>query len=353
LNANEVYRSQRYLLNPVTSVRPITSNILLTELEELSIVIKSSKMKNQWEKNVSTLKSGLLALLKVVETYEKMESADECIDPASPDHADQLGKLLKEVVASAIPISQELERAVAKVTGLTAPRKSEEIKFCQSADVPTVVDEEMVTVKDGNATQESLILMNVATTALEKSDVEQNGKNPSMEESFVTPIIATSVVQKEDDNKTQQVEVSEQFDVPLEAIGQYVIGKKYMNVHRLQEVYNVIVKTPPLGGTEIMVKGFAKDVAAAKSDIIKNIPSCILTESIEKRFHGVIIGSQGTVIKGLRKDYNVKVDLLEREERIVIAGEKDDCKNVLGVIRSIVARKEKFDAFLVKNRTHV
>ena len=146
--------------------------------------------------------------------------------------------------------------------------------------------------------------------------------------------------------KKEQTEVEEMLIIPSEKIG-FVAGKQFANVNRLREAYGVKVSLPAKGGNEVVIKGTAEDVATAKKDIQESLP-VTLTYQTEDYYIGFIVGHKGVVIRGLRKEYGVTVEINQEQKQVIIDGNKERCGEALLAIESIVAKRKKIDASRVR-----
>ncbi len=145
------------------------------------------------------------------------------------------------------------------------------------------------------------------------------------------------------EKKRQNNQVEVKVLVPADTIG-FVIGYQFSNIHRLESKYGVKVTLPPKGGSDILLTGPADGAAAAEADILDSLP-CRLTHQVEKRYHGAIVGHQGNVINGLRKEYNIDIILIGYENLVVIEGKnKQRCQDALNAIKSIIVKQDEIAA---------
>jgi len=168
---------------------------------------------------------------------------------------------------------------------------------------------------------------------------------PSVETFTADKYVPLRAVAKPIEKLQNRVEVK--VLVPAETIG-FVIGRQFSNIKRLESEYaGVKVSLPARGGSDILLTGPADKVAAAEADILDNIP-CTLTLEVEKRYHGAIVGHQGNVINGLRKEYNVSIDLIGYENLVVIKGNEENCQDALNAFKSIMVKQDEIAARRMK-----
>jgi len=132
-------------------------------------------------------------------------------------------------------------------------------------------------------------------------------------------------------------------DIPKEKWG-YIAGKRKSNIERLEKLYGVRVYMPDkckraAGGGGPYLKGMPDQVAAAKRDIMDNLP-IMQAYPVEKRFFGAIIGCKGKTIQALRRHYRVGISFRDEKE-VVIFGTERRCDNAWRAIRSIVDNCKK------------
>jgi len=137
--------------------------------------------------------------------------------------------------------------------------------------------------------------------------------------------------------KQNNVDVKLEVKVPAEKVG-FVIGKLFTNIKRLEKDFGVKVTLPAKGGSDIWLTGPADKAAAAKEDILGNLP-WTTDYPLQKGLHGAILGPKGDVINGLRKEHNVIIIL--NHENVIIRGCKKQCDAALTSIKSIVAKQRE------------
>jgi len=104
----------------------------------------------------------------------------------------------------------------------------------------------------------------------------------------------------------------------------------------------VTVPSKNSGSNEILVEGLPERVAAAKFDILDNIPY-ILKRDIDTRFVGLIIGKKGEGLKRLSENYDIGI-MFEDNKTAIITGKKENCEAALSEIYSIVEKQFKIVA---------
>jgi len=123
--------------------------------------------------------------------------------------------------------------------------------------------------------------------------------------------------------------------VPSEKM-RFVAGKQFSNKDRLESKYQIRVHIPQRGGEEVELKGRAHRVAAAKEDILANLPAD-QTHVVPKRFIGSIIGRNGEKINELRRRHKVRIDV-KYDNEVTISGAKERCDDAWRDIKAILNR---------------
>ena len=126
--------------------------------------------------------------------------------------------------------------------------------------------------------------------------------------------------------------VKENMYIGPEHMG-YVVGCKLSKVNRLKKIYGVEITLRERGGSQIVIKGSADMVAAAKKDIEESL-ACE-TFFVEKEFVAVIIGPKGERIKTLRIVHNVNIRI-NNEGEVVVFGKKSEREAAKKAIESII-----------------
>ena len=142
---------------------------------------------------------------------------------------------------------------------------------------------------------------------------------------------------EEEDQPEKEVmkQVIVKVHVPSEKM-RFVAGKQFSNKDRLESKYKVRVHIPQRGGEEVELKGLAHRVAAAKEDILMNLPGD-QTHAVPKKFIGSIIGRNGEKINELRRRHKVRIDV-KFDNEVTISGAKERCDDAWSDIKAILNR---------------
>ena len=142
---------------------------------------------------------------------------------------------------------------------------------------------------------------------------------------------------EEEDQPEKEVmkQVIVKVHVPSEKM-RFVAGKQFSNKDRLESKYKVRVHIPQRGGEEVELKGPAHRVAAAKEDILANLPAD-QTHVVPKKFIGSIIGRNGEKINELRRRHKVRIDV-KFDNEVTISGAKERCDDAWSDIKAILNR---------------
>jgi hypothetical protein len=133
------------------------------------------------------------------------------------------------------------------------------------------------------------------------------------------------------------VPVQETMDIPVQ-YHRLLIGQKGEDIRRLSDEANVRIKFPKGGdsATGVLIKGRAADIGAAKELIklrmveledvlLKNFQ---LEVEVDPMYHPSIIGTKGTIINEIRKQFDINIDMPRRDggksNIIVITGYEKD-----------------------------
>jgi len=123
--------------------------------------------------------------------------------------------------------------------------------------------------------------------------------------------------------------------VPAEKMA-FVAGKYHSNKERLERKYSIRVYIPEKGGEVVELKGRADRVAAAKEDILMNLPAD-QNHVVPKKFIGSIIGRNGEKIQELRRRHKVRIQI-KYDNEVFISGAKERCDDAWKDIRAIIDR---------------
>ena len=143
--------------------------------------------------------------------------------------------------------------------------------------------------------------------------------------------------------QTRPVIIEEKVVVPEDMMG-FVAGRQFANSKRIENTYDVKVIIPAKGkGNVIVLQGRDADkLSAAKTDIMESIPFT-LTQPIDPKFVGLIIGYKWQGIKKLCKDHDVKSIEFDDKKTVIIKGKRDCCEAALKAINAIVDKRKDQD----------
>jgi len=122
-----------------------------------------------------------------------------------------------------------------------------------------------------------------------------------------------------------------------------VVGRNASNLDRLRQKYGVKIVRPDWGNFHINKEGPAEMVSAAKKDIEDSLPRTI-NFVIEKKYIGLLIGTKGETITGLRRTNQVKINVGE-EGNVSILGNKCGCESAKSAIESLMESNKKIAEF--------
>jgi len=140
---------------------------------------------------------------------------------------------------------------------------------------------------------------------------------------------------EEEDPEMEDKQVVVRVHVPTEKM-RFVAGKYFSNKERLENKYRIRVSIPDKGGEEITLKGRAERVAAAKEDILVNLPADQIY-AVEPKFVGSIIGRNGYQINKLRRYHKVNIEI-RHEKEVIISGPVERCDAAWRDIKAILNR---------------
>ena len=144
--------------------------------------------------------------------------------------------------------------------------------------------------------------------------------------------------------------IEEEVTVPEDMVG-FIAGRQFANARRLENTYDIKVIIPGKGeGNVIVLQGPDADkLAAARKDIIESIP-VTLTQAIDPKYVGLIIGYKWQGIKRLCKDHDVKSIEFDDKKTVIIKGKKDRCEEALKAINAIVDKRKEQDRAAAASR---
>jgi len=149
--------------------------------------------------------------------------------------------------------------------------------------------------------------------------------------------------QKRDEEERKQVHqqqklVLDKLTVPSDQMG-LVAGKQFANKHRLESTYGIQLTIPFRGeGNDVLLLGPAEQVAAAKIDILEDLP-VVLTYKVDQRLIRSMRSFDAVALEALRREHKVRFKFGPAE--IYIDGRKSRCEKTLTAIQSIIARRSE------------
>ena len=149
-------------------------------------------------------------------------------------------------------------------------------------------------------------------------------------------------------NKASQEQfiVKDTFTIEPNMMG-LVIGRKGHNLKRLEEMYGVVVRLFPRGGSLITVEGPAERVFAAKKDIEQNL-SCKTNFFIKKDCIGLVIGQDGDRSRAMEDALNVKI-VVRNNGEVQVTGKR--CEEAKKAIEEKISCETSF--FVEKDYIHL
>ena len=95
-----------------------------------------------------------------------------------------------------------------------------------------------------------------------------------------------------------------------------------------------------MGGNEVLLRGTAENVTSAKNDIMDLVHPTTLIHPVKKNYLFAIEGHRGKVMNDLCKEYDVRIQIDKKQEKVSITGRKDSCEEALIAIKKIVSKVE-------------
>ena len=155
--------------------------------------------------------------------------------------------------------------------------------------------------------------------------------------------------------------IKEKMNIEPDKTG-YVIGRRFSNLKRIEEIYGVDITLPEIGrGSRIIleesvktvyIEGLADMVFAAKKDIedcIKHTTRFI----IEQEYVFAIIGRGGKKIESLRKANKVSYIDIKEDGQVTIVGSQKRCESAKEAIESRIQRYKTAKTYVYEEKFSV